>query len=35
VDRNRFEGDVLGRNIVLVDTAAAELTVGPGQAWVR
>jgi hypothetical protein len=35
VDRNRFEGDVLGRNIVLKDTAATELTVGPGQAWVR
>ena len=35
VDDNRFEGDVLGRNIVLRDTAATELTVGPGQAWVR
>jgi hypothetical protein len=35
VDGNRFEGDVLGRNIVLKDTAASELVVGPGQAWVR
>jgi hypothetical protein len=35
VDGNRFEGDVLGRNIVLKDTPADELTVGPGQAWVR
>ena len=35
VDSNRFEGDVLGRNIVLKDTAASELVVGPGQAWVR
>ena len=34
VERNRFEGDVLGRNIVLKDTAATELTVGPGQAWI-
>jgi hypothetical protein len=34
VDRNLFEGDVLGRNIVLKDTAPNELTVGPGQAWI-
>ena len=35
VDANRFEGDVLGRNIVLKETPAAELAVGPGQDWVR
>ena len=34
VDGNVLEGDVLGRNIVLRDTAAAELEVGPGQGWV-
>ena len=35
VDGNRFEGEVLGRNIVLKDMPEAELTVGPGQSWVR
>ena len=35
VDRNVLEGEVLGRNIVLKDTAAAEVEVGPGQDWVR
>ena len=35
VDGNRFEGEVLGRNIVLEHTPAAELMVGPGQTWVR
>ena len=35
VDGNRFEGDVLGRNIVLPGTPATDLVVGPGQAWVR
>jgi hypothetical protein len=35
VDGNLFEGDVLGRNIALKDTPATELTVGPGQSWVR
>jgi hypothetical protein len=35
VEGNRFEGDVLGRNIVLAGTADTELFVGPGQAWVR
>jgi hypothetical protein len=34
VDRNVLEGEVLGRNIVLKDTAAAEVEVGPGQDWV-
>jgi hypothetical protein len=35
VDRTLFEGDVLGRNIVLRDTAPGEVEVGPGQDWVR
>ena len=35
VEGNRFEGEVLGRNIVLKDMPEAELTVGPGQSWVR
>lgn len=35
VDRNLFVGDVLGRNIVLRDTAPGEVEVGPGQDWVR
>ena len=35
VDGNRFEGDVLGRNVVLDRTPAAEVTVGPGQGWVE
>jgi len=35
VDGNRFEGDVLGRNIVLKATPPAELSVGPGQDWLR
>ena len=34
VEGNRFEGDVLGRNIVLKDTADTELFVGPGQEWI-
>ena len=34
VDGNRFEGDVLGRNIVLERTPPSEVAVGPGQAWV-
>jgi hypothetical protein len=34
VERNVLEGEVLGRNIVLKDTAAAEVEVGPGQDWV-
>ena len=35
VDGNRFEGDVLGRNIVLDRTPASEVAVGPGQEWVE
>jgi hypothetical protein len=35
VDGNRFEGDVLGRNIVLDRTPPGEVAVGPGQGWVR
>jgi hypothetical protein len=35
VDGNRFEGDVLGRNVVLDRTPAAEVAIGPGQGWVR
>ena len=35
VDANRFEGDVLGRNIVRKDTLATDLIVGPGQAWIQ
>jgi hypothetical protein len=35
VGGNRFEGEVLGRNIVLDRTPAAEIVVGPGQGWVR
>jgi hypothetical protein len=35
VEGNRVNEDVLGRNIVLKDTAASEVSVGPNQAWVR
>lgn len=35
VDGNRLEGEVLGRNVVLDRTPAAEVTIGPGQGWVR
>jgi hypothetical protein len=35
VDGNRFEGDVLGRNVVLDRTPPEELAIGPGQQWVR
>jgi hypothetical protein len=35
VDANRVDPDVLGRNIVLTDTAPAEVAVGPDQAWIR
>jgi len=35
VDGNRFEGDVLGRNIVLDRTPTSEVAVGPGQGWVE
>jgi len=35
VDGNRVDADVLGRNIVLKDTAASEVSVGPNQAWIR
>lgn len=31
---NRFEGDVLGRNIALKETPAAEVVVGPDQGWI-
>lgn len=32
---NQFEGDVLGRNIVLKETDEKEVRIGPGQAWVH
>ena len=35
VDGNRLEGEVLGRNVVLDRTPAAEVTIGPGQGWLR
>jgi len=35
VEGNRVADDVLGRNVVLTDTPAGEVTVGPGQGWVR
>jgi hypothetical protein len=35
VDNNRVDADVLGRNIVLKDTAPGEVNVGPNQAWIR
>ncbi|MCC7377567.1 MAG: right-handed parallel beta-helix repeat-containing protein [Verrucomicrobiales bacterium] len=34
VEGNRFEGEVLGRNIALEQTGAVELQIGPGQGWV-
>lgn len=33
IEGNRFEGDVLGRNIVRWETAESELKVGSGQGW--
>jgi len=35
IEGNVFEGEVLGRNIVLEQTPESELVVGPGQGWVR
>ncbi len=35
IEANRFVGDVLGKNIVLKGTAPSEVTIGPGQGWVR
>ena len=35
VERNQVGEDVLGRNIVLKGTLPTEVTVGPGQDWVR
>ncbi|MCX6560643.1 MAG: right-handed parallel beta-helix repeat-containing protein [Candidatus Aminicenantes bacterium] len=35
IEGNTFEGDVLGKNIVLTGTAASEVTIGPGQGWIR
>jgi hypothetical protein len=35
VEGNRVAEDVLGRNIVLKDTAAGEVSVGPNQTWIR
>ena len=35
IEGNRFEGDVLGRNIALEGTPASDVTIGPDQGWVR
>ena len=35
IEGNQFEGDVLGKNIVLSQTAASEVVVGPDQGWMR
>jgi hypothetical protein len=35
VEGNRFEGDVLGKNIVFERTPVAEVQIGPGQGWVQ
>ena len=33
IEGNRFEGEVLGRNIVLSQTAESEVSIGAGQDW--
>jgi hypothetical protein len=35
MEKNRLEGEVPGKNIILKETAAAEATIGPGQGWIR
>jgi hypothetical protein len=35
IEGNHFEGDVLGRNIALKQTAESEVKVGSDQGWVR
>lgn len=35
IDANKFEGEILGKNIVLQQTPASEVQVGPGQDWIR
>jgi hypothetical protein len=34
IDGNQFQGEVLGKNIVLMETPATEVKVGPGQGWI-
>ena len=33
IEGNRFEGEVLGRNIVRRETAEGEVKIGPDQGW--
>jgi hypothetical protein len=35
IDANHFEGDVLGKNITLKQTAESDLSVSAGQGWTR
>jgi len=35
IEGNRFEGDVLGKNIVLKQTAETDVMIGTGQGWIR
>ena len=35
IEGNAFEGDVLGKNIAVQQTAESELIIGPDQSWVR
>jgi len=35
IEGNRFEGDVLGKNIALKGTAETDVRIGPGQGWIR
>jgi len=35
IEGNRFEGDVLGKNIRLKRTAESDVRIGPDQGWVR
>jgi len=35
IEGNRFEGDVLGKNITLKQTAESDVSIGAGQGWAR
>jgi hypothetical protein len=35
IDANHFEGEVLGKNIVLNQTGETDVRIGAGQDWTR
>ena len=35
IEANHFEGEVLGKNITLKQTAESDVSIGAGQGWTR